>query len=458
MSVRCAVAGPLLADAAAYAEEFAIWLNQAANSQEFADFIAYAQDTLPEVVDALVSFTQGIADLGQLLAPVGDGLVTIIDATGELLSGLLLLDEATKAFVEGGAWNTIVSLATDYAVKAGEATVANEEMATGFDRTAEAATNLSPQLLKQAEELDENKDGFIDATEAAQGFADALRQLNQPTLDLRAAQREVQEALDDATDSIKANGKNLDIHTAKGRNNQEALDDVAQALNDEIAALQEDGAAHGALQGKLDTSRAKLEATARKFGMSAGEARAYADDVLGIPDTANTVVQFNASSAQGLIANYKASLASIPRNVHTSLTTSGGRRYGTGITFATGGYTGNGAKYDEAGTVHKGEFVNTKETTARHRGLLEWIHAGRDPKKYLGSYAGGGYVSRQFASPSPAPRITVSAPSSGLIVMRWPGAPCSCTARTPSVRSSCGTAIVSMRSTSASSSTASSIT
>lgn len=411
------VAGPLLADAAAYAEEFAIWLNQAANSQEFADFIAYAQDTLPEVVDALVSFTQGLADLGQVLAPVGDALIDIIDGVGKLFSGLLAVDEIMRASSKG--WGEFLTTLTMYVTGASDAKVATDELKTGFEQVAESATNLSPTLLAQAEELDENKDGFIDATEAAQGFADALRQLNQPTLDLRAAQREVQEALDDATQSIKDNGKNLDIHTAKGRNNQEALDDVAQALNDEIAALQEDGAAHGQLQGKLDTSRAKLEATARKFGMSAGEARAYADDVLGIPDTANTVVQFNASSAQGLIANYKASLASIPRNVHTSVTTSGGRRMGTGITFATGGFTGHGAKYEEAGTVHKGEFVNTKETTARHRGLLEWIHAGRDPKKYLGSYAGGGYVSRQFAAPSPAPRITVSAPSSsGDVVAR----------------------------------------
>jgi hypothetical protein len=34
------------------------------------------------------------------------------------------------------------------------------------------------------------------------------------------------------------------------------------------------------------------------------------------------------------------------------------------VGFATGGYTGDGGKYDEAGVVHKGEFVLTKEKTA----------------------------------------------------------------------------------------------
>lgn len=38
---------------------------------------------------------------------------------------------------------------------------------------------------------------------------------------------------------------------------------------------------------------------------------------------------------------------------------------GNGKGFATGGYTGNGGKYEPAGIVHKGEYVMTKEATAR---------------------------------------------------------------------------------------------
>ncbi|QLF85368.1 tail length tape-measure protein [Salmonella virus STSR3] len=38
---------------------------------------------------------------------------------------------------------------------------------------------------------------------------------------------------------------------------------------------------------------------------------------------------------------------------------------GSGVGFATGGYTGDGGKYDPAGVVHKGEFVMTKEATKR---------------------------------------------------------------------------------------------
>ena len=47
--------------------------------------------------------------------------------------------------------------------------------------------------------------------------------------------------------------------------------------------------------------------------------------------------------------------------------------------FAVGGYTGDGGKYERAGIVHRGEFVITKEKTKQFRPLLEAIHAGRNP-------------------------------------------------------------------------------
>ena len=47
--------------------------------------------------------------------------------------------------------------------------------------------------------------------------------------------------------------------------------------------------------------------------------------------------------------------------------------------FASGGYTGDGGKYEPAGVVHKGEFVMTKEQTKRFRPYFEEIHKGRNP-------------------------------------------------------------------------------
>lgn len=45
--------------------------------------------------------------------------------------------------------------------------------------------------------------------------------------------------------------------------------------------------------------------------------------------------------------------------------------------FYTGGYTGDGGKYDPAGTVHKGEFVFDQDKTKQFRPLFEAIHSNK---------------------------------------------------------------------------------
>lgn len=63
--------------------------------------------------------------------------------------------------------------------------------------------------------------------------------------------------------------------------------------------------------------------------------------------------------------------------------------YGMG-TWATGGYTGNGSKYEPAGIVHKGEYVITKEATARlGRGFLDQLNYGGSTGYATGGLVGG---------------------------------------------------------------------
>ena len=64
----------------------------------------------------------------------------------------------------------------------------------------------------------------------------------------------------------------------------------------------------------------------------------------------------------------------------------GNATYGMG-TWATGGYTGDGGKYTPAGIVHRGEYVITKEATARlGKGYLDYLNYGTR------SFASGGGV------------------------------------------------------------------
>lgn len=47
--------------------------------------------------------------------------------------------------------------------------------------------------------------------------------------------------------------------------------------------------------------------------------------------------------------------------------------------YEKGGYTGDGARKEPAGIVHKGEYVFTQEKTRKYRKVFDEIHRGRDP-------------------------------------------------------------------------------
>ncbi len=88
------------------------------------------------------------------------------------------------------------------------------------------------------------------------------------------------------------------------------------------------------------------------------------------------------ATIDGYVAVQKA-LASAPPPVNYALAVAAGIQAAAnvaniaGVTFATGGYTGNGAVGDVAGVTHGREFVVNANATARNRATLESINSGR---------------------------------------------------------------------------------
>jgi phage-related minor tail protein len=83
--------------------------------------------------------------------------------------------------------------------------------------------------------------------------------------------------------------------------------------------------------------------------------------------------------------------------------------------FAEGGFTGAGDKYEPAGTVHRGEYVLSKEATARLgvpqlNALHESAKRGYAGGGLVGGSAGGKGVTLPVAKVSAAPAITINAP------------------------------------------------
>lgn len=129
-----------------------------------------------------------------------------------------------------------------------------------------------------------------DSSGKIKDLGDQIRNFGSITLDANAAQRGLQQAVDDATKSFEENGATLDITTQAGRDNAAALDAIAKAAADSAAATWEKTGSEKDLQDSLATSRDSLIAQAEQFGMTEADAKAYADQVLATPEEVITKV------------------------------------------------------------------------------------------------------------------------------------------------------------------------
>lgn len=271
----------------------------------------------------------------------------------------------------------------------------------------QAAIDAAKASTQGAIDPSEQLGGSIDDVQfAAKDAADAVDKLVQSLADAglvqlsaREATRGYKQAIDDAAAALKKNGKTLDDNTQKGRDNEEALDNVAQATirsaqatYDRVKATDGVGPAEEAFRSTLTKSRAALVATARSFGMSKADAEAYADKVLAIPAVRNTKVTLSGATAAITEATRIAqAIAKIPGRKTTDVVV---RKIGAqGEKFSADGglISGPGGPRDDAipAMLSDGEFVVNAAATSRHRSLLESINGQK--------FANGGLV-RKFAT------------------------------------------------------------
>lgn len=142
-------------------------------------------------------------------------------------------------------------------------------------------------------------------------------------LGLRDAQRQYQASIDDATASLKDNGRTLDINTPKGRSNADALDKIAKSANDVTKTLRENGAGQSALASHLKTSEASLYKAARAFGLSDAAAKAYVKSVRAVPEKAATKITNNAPVAKAKVDPYTKALNLLPKTKTTGVLLNG---------------------------------------------------------------------------------------------------------------------------------------
>lgn len=176
----------------------------------------------------------------------------------------------------------------DLAPSVGAAVAENERLAAATAKSGTAADGSTPQIAGAAEATEDLAEGGEDAADAAENLAKALDALNGPTLDVRDATRQYQEAMDAAVAAAAENGQTLDINTEAGRKNAEALDGVATSAMEQANAIYNSTGSYEGFRTSLESARGSLFDQAKAFGMTDEEARAYVDTVLRIPDEAAT--------------------------------------------------------------------------------------------------------------------------------------------------------------------------
>ncbi|PSK96703.1 TP901 family phage tail tape measure protein [Haloactinopolyspora alba] len=165
------------------------------------------------------------------------------------------------------------------------------------EANTEAAGQAGTAQNQLSQDFDSTTEGIQTQAEALVNLVEKMQEAGLLALSTRDAERNLQAAIDNATTSIEENGTTLDVTTEKGRKNQAALDEIASSSLDLVSALADQGASEKRLQKVMANSRASFIKTARRMGLTKGQARALADQLGLIPGNYRATIsaQDNAS-------------------------------------------------------------------------------------------------------------------------------------------------------------------
>lgn len=184
--------------------------------------------------------------------------------------------------------------------------------ASATETAASAQTMLEDELANTGLALDgviEDMDKFLE-----QLFASGML-----TRSEMGAMSDYEAALDAVGESIKNNGKTLDIGTEKGRANEAAFRGIADAGQAAVEAMADNGATQEEMQSKLTGTYDALIVAAGQFGITGDKADAMARKVMGIPDDVKVNTWISDTAKQGAEATKRA-IDAIPKNTTVNMT------------------------------------------------------------------------------------------------------------------------------------------
>ncbi|TAK97610.1 MAG: phage tail tape measure protein, partial [Rhodospirillaceae bacterium] len=265
---------------------------------------------------------------------------------------------------------------------------------TGSAKEAMAAYQRQKDAIAEASKATDGDRKSVDSlTEAQKRMQAALDSSNNRLLAAHQAESAYYAAVDDMTAALKENGHTLDVHTASGRANREALDGLVKASLDRLQALKDSGAPAAAFNKALQDEKTALANAAGQATTSKTEIQKYVDQLGLIPKQVDTTVTVSTAASMERVALLQAALTAVGAGNRQAL-----QKAAQLAGHAAGGLIpGSPSRVDnllvdgpEGPTgLATGEFVVNSEDTSRNLGLLQAINSG---KRVLASYAAGGAV------------------------------------------------------------------
>jgi hypothetical protein len=268
------------------------------------DVIGMLSDNGPEAALALHAafflINGSVRNIGMAINVMTEGLGMAVDSAFWIAAWMVKIGEAAQYIPGplGGIGKQLLDMGGSL-----------EGSKVKWDQMRDAAKNGTTEAAAGTKALDD-RTKFLAlsmgaAVQQAGSLSAAFKLLNGGALSAREAESAYQAAIDGVTASIKANGKTLDLHTEKGRANDQAIraliqstDQKAQATYDETSATKGAAAAEQAALGVYEAGRRQLVKNLTQLLGNAGAANKMADEIMGIPKSwnSNVKVQDNATA------------------------------------------------------------------------------------------------------------------------------------------------------------------
>ncbi|MCB0966279.1 MAG: phage tail tape measure protein [Ilumatobacter sp.] len=253
------------------------------------------------------------------------GFLATDAASGDLQESLLRQAEAETGLTRTG--DDLIPLYEAYLALLKENETALSETAGATDGAAAAVLGLADDTDVAVTTLDDLKSAVSDATTPFDELAGAASTLKKALdavfggpRDLEEAAQAWEEGIDNLSESLKENGRTLDISTDKGRKNRDAVRDQVDTIGDLIVAMTRQGMSMEDATAWGLAYRDSLIEQMTQAGLTREEAEAYLATLGLTPENVETAVELaHDEQAKQRVEDLLDQMEDIPSDIATDI-------------------------------------------------------------------------------------------------------------------------------------------